>query len=175
MGDKDYYKILGLERDALPEDIRRAYHRLAKESHPDASGAPDSDQRFRDITEAYEVLGATQARWEYDRRTEPEARVDSEVRGDQNQQNPGAVRGIPPGELAASQFTWASTAAPGGETVGGRQKQGKRRRKREKVKWVLGCIMCMLASTAGFVFLPCYVMPIVIMLAVALFVPRLHD
>ena len=179
MGDKDYYKVLGLARGASPADIRRAYHRLAKESHPDASNASDSGQRFREIAEAYEVLGDAQARWEYDRRTAPASdskpHVENEARGDQNQQNPAGVRGVSPGQLAASQFTPASTAEPGCKVVAGWRKRGRGRRRREKVKLVLGLAMFTVVGTGAFLFLPCYVMPIGVMLAAALFIPRHRD
>ncbi|HEC44060.1 MAG TPA: J domain-containing protein [Bacteroides sp.] len=55
-GYKDYHKILGLKRDAKPEDIKQAYRAMAKKFHPDINKAPDSHDRFIEITEAYEIL-----------------------------------------------------------------------------------------------------------------------
>ena len=50
----DYYKTLGVERDATPEQIKKAYRKLAAKNHPDAGG---DEEKFKDINEAYEVLG----------------------------------------------------------------------------------------------------------------------
>lgn len=54
--EKDYYKILGLEKDAGPDDIKKAYRQLAKKYHPDINKAPDAHDQFIKITEAYEIL-----------------------------------------------------------------------------------------------------------------------
>jgi curved DNA-binding protein len=65
---KDYYKILGVDRDADLKDIKRAYRKLALEYHPDKN--PDNKQaeeRFKEINEAYEVLGDPEKRAKYDR------------------------------------------------------------------------------------------------------------
>ena len=54
---RDYYADLGLERNATPDDIRRAFRRLARDSHPDVNpGDAGADAKFRRIAEAYEVL-----------------------------------------------------------------------------------------------------------------------
>ncbi|WP_283678700.1 molecular chaperone DnaJ [Lentilactobacillus sp. Marseille-Q4993] len=66
MADKDYYDILGVSRDASEDDIKHAYRRLSKKYHPDINKAPDAEQKFKDITEAYEVLGDQQKRANYD-------------------------------------------------------------------------------------------------------------
>ena len=52
----DYYKILGLDRDAGPEKIKQAYRSMAKKFHPDINDAPDAHERFIEITEAYDIL-----------------------------------------------------------------------------------------------------------------------
>jgi curved DNA-binding protein len=65
---KDYYKILGVDRKASDDDIRKAYRKLAKQHHPDYN--PDNKQaeeRFKEINEAYEVLGDSKKRSHYDR------------------------------------------------------------------------------------------------------------
>lgn len=65
---KDYYAILGVERDASPEAIKRAFRRLARETHPDANpGDAAAEARFREVAEAYEVLSDPQRRRAYDR------------------------------------------------------------------------------------------------------------
>src|SRR5579862_6082205 len=65
--DHDYYDLLGVQRDASEGDIKRAFRRLARELHPDVSEAPDADERFREVVEAYEVLSKTETRDLYDR------------------------------------------------------------------------------------------------------------
>jgi molecular chaperone DnaJ len=65
--DRDYYELLGVGRDASDTDIKRAFRRLARELHPDVSDAPDAQERFREVVEAYEVLSKTETRDLYDR------------------------------------------------------------------------------------------------------------
>jgi molecular chaperone DnaJ len=68
MADKrDYYEVLGVARDAAQDDIKRAYRQLARKLHPDVNKEPDADTRFKEVTEAYEVLGEPQRRQMYDR------------------------------------------------------------------------------------------------------------
>jgi curved DNA-binding protein len=64
---RDYYDILGVDRDASPEDIRRAYRQLARKHHPDVSKKPGAEDRFKEISEAYEVLRDPEKRSRYDR------------------------------------------------------------------------------------------------------------
>jgi curved DNA-binding protein len=64
---KDYYKILGVERKASAEDIKRKYRKLALELHPDKNpGDKKAEDRFKEINEAYEVLGDPEKRAKYD-------------------------------------------------------------------------------------------------------------
>jgi curved DNA-binding protein len=63
---KDYYAILGVPRDAAPEDIKRAYRKLARKYHPDVSKLPDTEERFKEIGEAHEVLMDAEKRAAYD-------------------------------------------------------------------------------------------------------------
>ena len=53
---KDYYKVLGVCRDAKPDEIKKAYRKLALKFHPDKNKAPDAEDKFKEISEAYEVL-----------------------------------------------------------------------------------------------------------------------
>lgn len=64
---KDYYRIMGLGRDATQEDIKRAYRKLARKFHPDLSKEPDAERRFKEVGEAYEVLRDPEKRTAYDR------------------------------------------------------------------------------------------------------------
>src|SRR4051794_15176631 len=64
---RDYYDALGVSRDASTEDIRRAYRGLAREHHPDVNKEPGAEDRFKEISEAYEVLREPEKRERYDR------------------------------------------------------------------------------------------------------------
>ena len=64
--DEDFYQILGVPRDASQEDIQRAYRKLARTYHPDVNKDPGADDRFKDISEAYDVLSDPQTRRRYD-------------------------------------------------------------------------------------------------------------
>src|SRR3972149_4181991 len=63
---KDYYKILGVPRDADDRPIKQAYRRLARKHHPDVSKAKGASDRFKEINEAYEVLSDSEKRKRYD-------------------------------------------------------------------------------------------------------------
>lgn len=64
---KDYYELLGVSRTATPEEIRKAYRKLARQYHPDVNKAPDAAERFSEIQEAYDVLSDEEKRQSYDR------------------------------------------------------------------------------------------------------------
>ncbi len=64
---KDYYKVLGLERLASADEVRKAYRKLAMQFHPDRNpGNKASEEKFKEINEAYQVLGDSQKRARYD-------------------------------------------------------------------------------------------------------------
>lgn len=63
---KDYYKIMGVKRDAPAEEIKRAYRKLARKYHPDVSKEAGAEEKFKELGEAYEVLKDAQKRAEYD-------------------------------------------------------------------------------------------------------------
>ncbi len=63
---RDYYKILGVDRDADAGTVKKAYRRLARKYHPDVSDSPDAEARFKEVGEAYEVLKDKEKRAAYD-------------------------------------------------------------------------------------------------------------
>ena len=68
MSDKrDYYEVLGVERDADARTIKRAFLKKAREVHPDVSDDPDAEMKFKEVNEAYSVLSDEQKRANYDR------------------------------------------------------------------------------------------------------------
>src|SRR6266850_2397149 len=63
---KDYYKILGVERGASEEDIKKAYRKLARKYHPDVSKEPNAKEQFQEVSEAYETLKDKEKRAAFD-------------------------------------------------------------------------------------------------------------
>lgn len=63
---EDYYKVLGIERSATSKDVQTAYRKLARKYHPDVNKAPDAEEKFKRINEAYEVLKDSEKRKLYD-------------------------------------------------------------------------------------------------------------
>jgi molecular chaperone DnaJ len=67
MTDRDYYEILGVSRTASKEELKQAFRRLARQYHPDVNNAPDAEERFKELNEAYAVLSDDEKRAAYDR------------------------------------------------------------------------------------------------------------
>ena len=67
MTQRDYYEILGINRNATTEDIKNAFRSLARQFHPDVNKSPDADSVFKEINEAYGVLSDPEKRAAYDR------------------------------------------------------------------------------------------------------------
>jgi curved DNA-binding protein len=101
MDFKDYYKVLGVERSATDEEVKKSYRKLARKHHPDLSKAADSQARMQDINEAYEVLRDLERRAAYDR-------VASGWQGGQEFRPP-------PGWDAGFEFSGAPPGATGSE------------------------------------------------------------
>jgi molecular chaperone DnaJ len=63
---RDYYEILGIPKSATPDEIKRAFRRLAMQYHPDRNKAADAEAKFKEVNEAYEVLSDSNKRATYD-------------------------------------------------------------------------------------------------------------
>jgi molecular chaperone DnaJ len=67
----DYYATLGIRREATPDEVKKAYRRLARELHPDVNPDPETQERFKEVTRAYEVLSDPKKRQVYDMGGDP--------------------------------------------------------------------------------------------------------
>src|SRR5256886_16956765 len=100
---KDYYKTLGVPKNATTDDIKKAYRKLARQHHPDVNRKPEAEKKFKEINEANEVLSDPEKRKRYDT-----------VGPDWEQFAQG--RGRPSGTGA---FQYVSTGHPCGNPFGG--------------------------------------------------------
>src|SRR3712207_8874519 len=62
----DLYAVLGVSKEATPEEIKKAYRRLARDLHPDVNPDPETQERFKEVTAAYEILSDPEKRQRYD-------------------------------------------------------------------------------------------------------------
>ena len=63
---KDFYKVLGVSKDATDAEITKAYRKLARKYHPDLNKTKEAEEKFKDISEAYDVLSKKEDRQKYD-------------------------------------------------------------------------------------------------------------
>ena len=66
MNKRDYYEVLGVPKDASKDDIKKAYRKLAMEFHPDRNKAPEAEEKFKELSEAYAILSDDEKRSQYD-------------------------------------------------------------------------------------------------------------
>jgi molecular chaperone DnaJ len=109
MAKEDFYKILGVKRDAKPEEIKKAYRRLARKYHPDVNpGDKAAEERFKQMSEAFDVLSDPKKRTVYDRFGQySENLADAAARGASSPYTTGAP-------FDFSGFDWASASPSGG-------------------------------------------------------------
>jgi curved DNA-binding protein len=125
---KDYYKIMGVERNATQDEIKRAYRKLARKYHPDVSTEADAEAKFKDLGEASEVLRDPEKRAAYDQ-------LGSQWRAGQEFRPP-------PGWDAGFEFSGAPRGAPGEfgfsdffEELFGRARPGRGGPRQGSVDW----------------------------------------
>ena len=114
MNYKDYYKVLGVPKNAAEKDIKSAYRKLAKKWHPDANAgnAKEAEEKFKEISEAYEVLGDAEKRRKYDALGSDWANASQQAAAQQRyrtqqsqQQDPFAGVGAAPGGQGGAGFS----------------------------------------------------------------------
>lgn len=109
MDYKDYYKALGVDKNATPEQIKKAYRKLARQHHPDVNpNDKGAEQKFKEINEANEVLSDPEKRKKYDQ-------FGADWQRYQQQPGGGAGRGGQPG----AGFDWSQYTQGGGSGFGG--------------------------------------------------------
>ncbi|MCQ4079325.1 J domain-containing protein [Streptomyces sp. RB6PN25] len=105
---RDYYEVLGVPRSASAEEIQQAFRKLARQHHPDINRDPASEERFKEINEAYQVLSDPKTRARYDR-FGPDFRQIPEDVDERAAAGAGAGFGGGPG----GRFRWSTSGAAG--------------------------------------------------------------
>jgi molecular chaperone DnaJ len=119
MWRKDPYEILGVSRDASADEVRRAYRGLTRKHHPDANpDDPQAEERFKELTQAYEVLANPEKRRNYDERI----RAASQRR----RKSPRTQEGRRPGSGDAYEINLADLLTRLGGSSGARKESGRK-------------------------------------------------
>lgn len=105
MDFKDYYAVLGVSESASPEEIKKAYRKLARKFHPDVSKEENATEKFKDVGEAYEVLKDPEKRAEYDQLRKYGAREDGSFEPPPGWQSASGFSGGGYTEADASRFS----------------------------------------------------------------------
>jgi molecular chaperone DnaJ len=138
--EKDYYKTLGVSREASQEEISKAYRKLARQYHPDANpDDPNAEEQFKEISEAYQVLSDPEKRKEYDQIRDmvesgafygggAQGRDPFAGMGGFSRTGPGGMGGMDLGDLLGGLFGEGGPSATGGH---GRTRTGQRGRDAE--------------------------------------------
>ncbi len=103
MAARDFYEVLGVARDAKPDEIQRAYRKLARTYHPDVNKDPAAEERFKEVSEAYDVLSDPQQRKRYDAFGADFRRVPEDV--DPEAYARAGARGPRPGQPGGAFYT----------------------------------------------------------------------
>jgi len=117
MAKQDYYQLLGVKRDAKPDEIKKAYRRMARKYHPDVNpGDKSSEERFKLVTEAHDVLSDEKKRKVYDRFGQySDNLAEAAARG----ATPGTGTGRSAGGFDFTGFDWSSSGTSSSTSSGG--------------------------------------------------------
>ena len=111
---RDYYDVLGVTRDAGPDELQQAFRRLARQNHPDVNRDPGAEERFKEVNEAYQALSDPELRKRYDRFGEDYRRVPEDW-----EQRVGAGVGGGRGGPGRGRRTWSTGGDGSGFGAGG--------------------------------------------------------